>query len=681
MSTPGQLHLLPQHAALLTASAISDEVARTRGYRSVEQKARLTELGFSSMQARVPALLIPVWDVHGETVLYQIRPDIPRIADGRVVKYETPRGARMALDVPPSVRSMLGDPGIPLFITEGIRKADAAASIGLCCIALLGVWNWRGSNEQGGKVALADWESIALHDRVVHIAFDSDVMVKPDVDAALGRLSALIERRGAQVRYIYLPSGPAGTKVGLDDFLAAGNGVDDVVALATDERRRPPWADPEDRRADEAAHGGARSQHSTAAGADAVPLAEALGAGERLLRHYVVLARHEAYLAVTLWVAHTHFMDAADATPYLAIGSPEKQSGKTRLLELLRYLAHAAPGVLIMPTAATLYRSLDATPGATLLLDELDAVFRDRSDRYEEVRAVINAGHRRGATVPRSVPGPKNTWVVKQFEVFGPKALAGIGRLPDTVVDRSISIRMVRRKRTESVKRWRERVGRPEAEAIVATLRASLAAMPPALTAEVPEALPDRAADAWEPLLAIADAAGGEWPGQARRAALVLQPSPGQDESLGLRLLADIRLIFDRRGVERIATTDLIETLLADDEGPWASHKSPLTPHRLSRLLTPFEITSKQMRIAERNLKGYEREAFLDSWERFLGDRPSPVEAKHRNAEHEPGFDVSVATPMEDSTYAHQSDLPVEDFYPRSAWDPDYDEHVGAVLQ
>jgi Domain of unknown function (DUF3854) len=143
--------LLPQHEALLRDSAIAPAVARDRGYRSVTVRADLHRLGFSARQARVPALLIPIRDVHGEVALYQARPDEPRILDGRSVKYETPKGARMALDVPPSVRAMLGDPGVPLFITEGVRKADSAASIGLCCIALLGVWNWRGTNEQGGR--------------------------------------------------------------------------------------------------------------------------------------------------------------------------------------------------------------------------------------------------------------------------------------------------------------------------------------------------------------------------------------------------------------------------------------------------------------------------------------------------------------------------------------------------
>ena len=227
--------LLSQHAALLSASAITGEVAKARGYRSVEQKARLTELGFSSTQARVPALLIPIWNVQGEIALYQTRADDPRIVEGKAVKYEIPRGSRMVLDVPPPCHQNLRNPKVPLFVTEGVRKADAAASVGLCCIALLGVWNFRGTNEQGGKTALPDWESIALNDRQIYIVFDSDVMTKTSVSQALARLKAFLDSRHAHVRLIYLPAGPNGAKVGLDDYLAAGHTIDNLLALVSDE--------------------------------------------------------------------------------------------------------------------------------------------------------------------------------------------------------------------------------------------------------------------------------------------------------------------------------------------------------------------------------------------------------------------------------------------------------------
>lgn len=405
-------------------------------------------------------------------------------------------------------------------------------------------------------------------------------------------------------------------------------------------------------------------------------LAEALARIEQFLRRYVVFARPETVVAVVLWIAHTHAVEQADATPYLAISSPEKQSGKTRLLECLGLLAHGCSGILITPTASTIYRSLEATPGATLLIDELDAIFRDRSDKYEEVRAVINAGHRRGATVPRTVPGPKNSWTVKQFPVFGAKALAGIGKLPDTVADRAIPVRMLKRKRSEPVAKFRQRTATGEAVSIATGLVAALAAQPPGFEADLPSELPDRAADAWEPLLAIADVAGGIWPARARQAAVVLHASREQDDSLGLRLLSDIRLVLEGSGAERISTAELISSLQADDEGPWVSERSPLTARRLSRLLRPFEITSKQVRLGSANLKGYERAAFVDAWERYLPVPPSPTEPKHRNSEPDRSFDVSDHNPSDGAASAGPIDLAVELDYPRSAWDPD-----GAALE
>jgi hypothetical protein len=233
--------LLTRHARRILNASIAKPVARARGYRSVTTKAELRQLGFTDTQCRVPALVLPVWGVYGEIANYQLRADDPRIdRRGKPVKYELPRGSLMLLDAHPAIREQLGDPAIPLWITEGIFKADAAISVGLCCIALLGVWNWRGTNGLGGKTALPDWEAIALAGRQIYLAFDSDVMTKPQVYAALERLGAFLASRKAHVSYVYLPSGPGGTKVGLDDYLAAGHTVDDLLALASPELRRPP---------------------------------------------------------------------------------------------------------------------------------------------------------------------------------------------------------------------------------------------------------------------------------------------------------------------------------------------------------------------------------------------------------------------------------------------------------
>jgi len=237
MTDPDQLpHLLPQHAELLEKSGISAEVVAGRSYRSATVRVDLARLGFSEPQRIVPCLVVPVWDAHGEIATYQIRPDQPRIDKrrGKPLEYETPSDSRIVLDVPPLARQWLGDPGRPLFVTEGSTRADSAASRGLCCIALLGIWDWRGRNEDGGLTALSDWEEVALNGRDVYIAFDSNAMTKREVRAGMDRLRRFLESRRASVRVILLPPGAGGVKVGLDDFLAASHDVKDLLALATD---------------------------------------------------------------------------------------------------------------------------------------------------------------------------------------------------------------------------------------------------------------------------------------------------------------------------------------------------------------------------------------------------------------------------------------------------------------
>ena len=223
--------LLSHHADLIRASGINDGVRDARGYISATTIDQVAGLGFAPYQCLVPALVLPLRAATGEVVGHQLRPDRPREANGKAVKYETPEGSRLHLDVPPAVRHMIRDARTPLIVTEGIRKADSAATRGVCAIALLGVWGWRGRDPQGRKAPLAEWEDIRVGGREVHIAFDSDLRTKPEVRAAAERLAEFLKDCGAIVRIVCLPDGPNGTKVGLDDFLAAGHGANDLFAL------------------------------------------------------------------------------------------------------------------------------------------------------------------------------------------------------------------------------------------------------------------------------------------------------------------------------------------------------------------------------------------------------------------------------------------------------------------
>jgi hypothetical protein len=224
-------------SSLVDGSGIAPEVITARGYWSATSREELREIGFGRNQLGVPALVVPVWDVYGRQATNQSRPDAPRMKRGKSVKYETCAGARMVVDVHPHARTSVGDPSVPLFVTEGVKKGDALVSRGVCAAALLGVWNWRGTNDVGGVTALADWESIALQGRAIYVVFDSDAMTKPGVDGALTRFVAFLKSRGGEPTVIYLPSGPNGAKVGVDDYLVAGATVDDMVAATKNVRR------------------------------------------------------------------------------------------------------------------------------------------------------------------------------------------------------------------------------------------------------------------------------------------------------------------------------------------------------------------------------------------------------------------------------------------------------------
>lgn len=234
-------NLFPDHRKLLDNSAISPGVAAERGYRSIVTPEDWLACGFSDRQAKLgPALLIPLWTVWGEQKGFQARPDRPRTLLGKIVKYETPPRQRPVLDIhPAALRALRENPNREVLITEGSRKADAMASKGGVAIALSGVYNFR--DREG---ALPDWESIQIRDHDFVVAYDSDVAVKSEVGEAMKRLGRFLEARGARsVKYLYLPSGPNGEKVGIDDFIAAGGTAEALQALIEPAVRPTPRAD------------------------------------------------------------------------------------------------------------------------------------------------------------------------------------------------------------------------------------------------------------------------------------------------------------------------------------------------------------------------------------------------------------------------------------------------------
>lgn len=320
-------------------------------------------------------------------------------------------------------------------------------------------------------------------------------------------------------------------------------------------------------------------------------------------------------VAFALWVVHTHAHDAAFISPILALTSPEKRCGKTQTLALLLSLV-PRPLPATNVTSAVVFRTVEAYR-PTLLVDEADTFLGE----HPELRGILNSGHRRDmAYVPRTVGEDHEP---RMFSTWAPKSIAMIGRLPGTLADRSIELRMRRRTAAETVEPLRaDHAGRLEplrrrawtwAQTNLEALRVADPVMPAGLH--------DRAADNWRPLIAIADLAGGEWPTLARWAAGVLSSLDADGtEGAGILLLADIRDIFDRRGVDRLATKHILHELHALEESPWPEwyRGSALSARALAKLLRPFEVHSKQTWIGSENLRGYERDQFEDAFRRYI---------------------------------------------------------------
>jgi hypothetical protein len=344
------------------------------------------------------------------------------------------------------------------------------------------------------------------------------------------------------------------------------------------------------------------------------------------LRRYVVLSEEQAVL-LALWIFHTHAFNVAETTPYLNIKSVEKRSGKTRLLEVLSLLV-GRPWLTGRVTTAVLVRKTSAEQ-PTLLLDESDAAFKGDREYAEGLRGILNAGFRRGGVTSLCVGQGANI-TYKDFPVFCPKAIAGIGNVPDTVADRSIPIGLRRRSPSEKVERFRFRKAGPEAlplqQAAAAWAETHLEDLK-GREPRLPDALDDRAQDIIEPLLTIADTIGGGWPEKARAAAVTLLTGEDRQdsESLGVRLLRDLRDIFDGEKAERLSTTTLLERLHGAEDAPWVSLRGePLDARGLARLLKPYGVRPEKLRGGKGTFRGYRRSDFEDAWSRY-----TPEEAEH----------------------------------------------------
>lgn len=328
-----------------------------------------------------------------------------------------------------------------------------------------------------------------------------------------------------------------------------------------------------------------------------------------------VIADPPTIRAAALWIVHTYCMDVLTVSPLAHISAPEMRCGKTVLLTaMMRLVYRPLPVSSITPSA--IFRSVELW-SPTLGIDEADAFLKDN----EEARGLINSGlYREGASVIRCV-GDDHT--PTKFSTWAPKILCGIGKLAGTIEDRSIPLRMRRKVAGENAANIRRSDPEPWLD-----LKARLTRWTRDHQHRIASARPtpahglgDRAQDCWEPLLSIADVAGGEWPGLARAAALALHGVEEETPSIGVELLRDIEAAFRERQTSRLATTELLNLLTHDEEAPWATwnHGNPLRPRQLAQRLSEFGVKPKTTRLPNRDrLKGYAVADFADAFNRYL---------------------------------------------------------------
>ena len=346
---------------------------------------------------------------------------------------------------------------------------------------------------------------------------------------------------------------------------------------------------------------------------------ELLDSVAEFLLNYVVFPGKHAATAVTLWAAHTHLVGEFESTPRLALLSPEKQCGKSRTLELLELLSAGAE-TLSDASPAYLYRRIGAGP-VTILLDEADAIWkRGKSDETAEaLRSIVNAGHRRSATVGR-VEMNGQAAKLTRFRVYAPAAIAGIGNLPDTIMDRAVVIRMRRRAPDERVRDYRERFTRPEGESLrdqLAKWAADVADLVGDPWPVMPPGVADRPADVWEPLLMVAALAGGTWPQRAAEACTAFVAGAKDDTaSIGTRLLSDLADVF--RDADALPTSVILAKLHDLDEAPWGDwYGKPLDARHLAKMLKPYGAAPVVIRIGDSTPRGYRAADLHDAWNRY----------------------------------------------------------------
>jgi hypothetical protein len=658
--TLGEIYLLERGLSLETARAHGIEIDAT--------------LERSRIEERLGRNCVKVWNLASELVWFPVvnssgtrtswigRP-LPNIKDGP--KFLTPVGGSGQPYIPKDVYRSVK---LPLIITEGPVKALILLQAGFPAIGLNGVWCAQESTPDGKLVLRRELAELGLRGRKVYLALDTDAASNPSVRHASVRLFFLLGAVGAEV--FQLSSWDETRGKGIDDYLvnqtheepkrssadvvrvlmanaqpflgSFTKGKVDLDAVESElakvslssllrDQLCKDLATPLGVRTEVLRNIGKEERKTNAIEfleelepwPERVEGQEILGGISAVIRRHVVLSTNNL-VAVTLWIVLTYLTEMVDTVPLLSITSPEKRCGKTRLLTLVQRLVNKA---LISSniSPASIYRVIEKW-SPTLLVDEADTFLKDN----DELRGVINSGHTRSAAyVVRVNPV---TLEPERFSTFGPKVIAMIGRMPSTLEDRSIHIKMERRTRKEQVKPLR---ATPLSEFEI--LRCKLLRwvddhkeMIAKIEPKIPECLNDRAADNWLPLLAIAQATGSDWPTKTL-AAIASFNAEEDDDSVVTILLLSLRDLFKERNIrddeDFLSTHDILETLNSNKEAPWADFRqgAGLSARKLSNYLKAFQVKSVELQKHGNRAWGYKFGALRPVFERYLKEDADPT--------------------------------------------------------
>jgi hypothetical protein len=692
--------------AYLSARGIQVETALGAGANiygrgSCPHDLFLTRLGFTSWgNTQLPDLVEEsLWfsclDAKGNTQSHFCRVfPPPKDKEGRPAKFLTPKNGIGYPFIPRTTWDVADKPSHPLCLTEGPIKALAVLQAGGLPIGVGGVWMATTIDKEDRTdlhPVLA--ENFQWKGRKVFLVFDADVSTNPSVRQALIRTWTVLHARGADVMILRWPIAEG---KGVDDYLAAkAQGAVSPEALFAEmcngavslpDTLRPVDYESVEMEIFRSRLSGALLEQACrltarplkvgsstllkeiqderrklAAGTPEPmpdvtprPLSQILDSIIGVLKRYVLfLLPEEQPLILALWVIHTWLFKAFDYSPIIFVYAPAIRSGKTRVLEALKLVCRNVEQTE-GASAAALVRIISDRYVPTFLLDELDTVYgrgKGNNPEGENLRRFLNAGFKRGATFLRCGWKDKEI-IVERLLCFCPKVAAAISQcLPTSVLDRSIPIEIKRQGKEKRAEKMRDR----EAAVSVASLRDELAVL--AADEELiqtlnkarpvmPDELNDRQQDICEPLLAIAEKIGGDWPEKARKALIKLCTEEAAQEDVRIRLLTDIKRIFDETGEQALFTQTLLGKLVdIADDAPWADwfeerikkEKFQTAASKLARQLkhykiTPVTVWRKNEYGGDVSAKGYQRAQFKDVWKRYLPENPPTNSDSSRQA-------------------------------------------------